>query len=357
MTEVISADAVIVGGGIIGVATAERLAARKRSVVLIERSEIASGATGISGGLLRCSELVPEYRPWARSGVHIYLRRGWRGRWPAVREAGSLQLFDSGRLQEAIDQVSLVHKAALPAMLLDSREMRRRFPILLVPHGTVAVYEPQAGWLPAAELTTAMLAEATPATTILPRTRAVELLTAGDRIAGVRTADGVTVKAPTVLLAAGLASAELAAQVGVRLPLANRRIGYCLFQARGVDLRALPTVVDTRSGGWLRPWDRHTVLAGTRSSDDGADTISHSVSAAEVDRVRSSWSYYYPELAVARVVGGVTGYDAFSEFPGAVQAWPDPQGLVTAVGWNGSGFKLAPALGDYAASLMDGLIG
>ncbi len=69
------ADVIVIGGGIAGASTAYHLVAHGRSVALLERGDIASGASGVNGGLLGGS--------------------GW-GRLPGLDEylsMGSLELF------------------------------------------------------------------------------------------------------------------------------------------------------------------------------------------------------------------------------------------------------------------------
>ncbi len=69
------ADVIVIGGGIAGASAAYHLAAHGRSVTLLERDDIASGASGVNGGLLGGS--------------------GW-GRLPGLDEhlsMGSLELF------------------------------------------------------------------------------------------------------------------------------------------------------------------------------------------------------------------------------------------------------------------------
>jgi glycine/D-amino acid oxidase-like deaminating enzyme len=51
--EVRSADAVVIGGGIVGVSAAVHLATTGRRVVLIERTEIAAGASGRNSGVVQ----------------------------------------------------------------------------------------------------------------------------------------------------------------------------------------------------------------------------------------------------------------------------------------------------------------
>ena len=64
------ADVIVIGGGIAGASTAYHLAAHGRSVALLERGDIASGASGVNGGLLGGSG-------WGRlPGLDDYLSMG-----------------------------------------------------------------------------------------------------------------------------------------------------------------------------------------------------------------------------------------------------------------------------------------
>ena len=64
-------EVIVVGGGIIGCATAYELAKRGAKVTLIERSELAAGASGRNHGLL-LSPLDPLMIPMARETRAAY---------------------------------------------------------------------------------------------------------------------------------------------------------------------------------------------------------------------------------------------------------------------------------------------
>ncbi|MFE0044240.1 NAD(P)/FAD-dependent oxidoreductase [Streptomyces albireticuli] len=362
------ADVAVVGGGIIGLATAERLSAHGLSVVVIDERGPAGGVTGASGGLVRALDLSAAHS-WAAEGLDRYLRRGHHGRWPAVRETGGLTLFGADDTARAAEGVERVRATGHAAELLDARQIARAFPGLTPPEGFTGVYEPRAGWLPARETAEAMLRDAG-SVTFLGGVRALEIVTARARVTGVRTTAGL-LTTPAVLLAAGVHSTELARTAGVELPLRTRSVSFCVFAPRGREGGGregggpegggpdvpgpLPTVLDTTTGGWLRRWDDGTaVLAGVPSPvRDVLPTVTRGVSAAEEERVRAVARHRYPLLADAALVDGVTAHDALAPGDvGTVTAWPDPYGLVTATGWNGGGFKQAPAAGRYAAELV-----
>ncbi|MFE2106990.1 NAD(P)/FAD-dependent oxidoreductase [Kitasatospora sp. NPDC059463] len=350
------ADIAVVGAGVIGLATAERLAAHGARVVLIDDTGATGGATSASGGLVRAFDPTTTHAAWAAEGCAAYQHRGPHGTWPHLRAHGSLTLLDRDTLTTAHPALTTAHDAGHSAHVLDAHQITHHFPALRTPDHLLAVHEPHAGWLPAQDLTRALLHEATthPPTRLLT-TRATALLTRpGDtRVHGVQTTTG-PVHADAVLLAAGAASTPLAATAGIHLPLTTRAVGYCLFHIEDTThLAHLPTLVDTTTGAWLRRWDDdHTVLAGVTSTRTGIPpTVRHHVTPAEEHRIRTVVRERFPPLAHARAVGGVSAYDALTPgTPGTVTRWNQAPGLVTAVGWNGGGFKLAPAVARHAAT-------
>src|SRR5437870_12529083 len=72
-----SADVVIVGGGINGVALAWELARRGTTdVVLVERDYLAAGPTGRSGAVVRCHYSTPELVRLAIEGREFFRNAG-----------------------------------------------------------------------------------------------------------------------------------------------------------------------------------------------------------------------------------------------------------------------------------------
>jgi glycine/D-amino acid oxidase-like deaminating enzyme len=352
-TPIATADVAIAGCGIIGLATAERLVAAGLTVILVDESGVAGGPSGASGGLVRAFMPTGGGRRWALEGFDAYLRRGPNGAWPAIRPHGGLTLFGADETESMATGVKEVEAAGHPAHLLCADEIHSRFPGLSVPADFAGVYEPDAGWLPARDVAAAMLRDAGPGATLLS-VRATAVATSGGAVTGLHTTQGF-VRARAVLVAAGVGSSELARTAGVRLPLRSRAISYCVFAPRTAEPGPPPTVVDTTTGAWLRPWATgDAVLAGVASTEmDVPSEVLPTIAVPEQHRVRSVVRHRYSPLADADVVGGVTAYDAVSpDGSGAVTAWPEPVGLVTATGWNGGGFKIAPAVGAQAATLL-----
>jgi len=131
-------------------------------------------------------------------------------------------------------------------------------------------------------------------------------------------------------------------------------VSYCVFEPRPAAAIPgdLPTVADATAGSWMRRWGGgRAVLAGVVSEErDVPATVTAGVPIAEQKRVRDVVGHRCPGLADCDVVGGVVAHDAIAPGgKGSVTVWPEPAGLVASTGWNGVGFKLAPAIATHLA--------
>jgi glycine/D-amino acid oxidase-like deaminating enzyme len=239
-------DIVVVGGGIIGAACAFELAGRGASVTLLEKDELAAGASGRNLGYLDTSK-DPVLAPLARRSLERYAEISADpptpfflddqpigtlavtierdelddlGAWAASAEAVGVRVERvDDRLRELEPELS---PDVLEAYLLD--EGHRVDPLAL----TVCL---------------GALARNAGAT-IRHHSPGRRLDVRGDRVTGVVTDDGI-VAADTVVLAAGPWSPAIARPLGVSLPIAS---------ARGWLVHAAPE----------RPLFRHWIQSGAR---------------------------------------------------------------------------------------------
>jgi len=205
-------DVIVVGGGIIGAASALALTRAGASVTLIERAELAAGASGRNQGWLVAPEdeaNAPLYAP----SIERYLEAADRSPVPAWIDRSSV-----GYLLVALegDEVE-AHEVPAAADHLDTDALHALEPAL-APNATE-------GWLTAeggrrvdpAALTVGMaLLAGEGGATIRHHLTARSFATDGDRVTGVVTDDG-TLTADTVVLAAGPWSNEVLARIGVHL--------------------------------------------------------------------------------------------------------------------------------------------
>jgi sarcosine oxidase len=149
MTAAPGYDAIVLGLGGMGSAAAFHLARRGARVLGLERFDIPH-RMGSSHGLTRIIRLAyfedPLYVP--------LLRRAYEN-WRALeRDWGEKLLFITGSLDAGAPDGVIVsgalrscHEHALAHELLDAAEVARRFPALSLPAGTVAVLQPEGGFV------------------------------------------------------------------------------------------------------------------------------------------------------------------------------------------------------------------
>lgn len=217
---------VVVGGGIIGCATAYELARKGANVTLLERSELAAGASGRNHGLL-VSPLDPALVPMARASLAAYdeIRDlapvpitldpspiGFllaAGDDPVERAAGQEEAEAAARCGVAIEPLDPAAMAELePALARNLAE----------------------GWLledarrldPAAlTVSYALMAQAHEAD-VRTHVTTRALVMAEDRVRGVITDHG-PIRADHVIVAAGPWTASLLRPIGIDLPVSGAR--------------------------------------------------------------------------------------------------------------------------------------
>ncbi|MDI2126146.1 glycine oxidase ThiO [Yinghuangia seranimata] len=213
-----AADAVVIGGGVIGLSIAWRAARRGLTVTVVDPAPGTGASHAAAGMLTPVSEL--QYGEEAL----LRLNMDSADRYPAfaaeLEEASGLPsgYRACGTLAVALDaddRAVLKDLHAFQARLglasewLTSRECRRLEP-MLSPQVAGGLHVDGDHQIDNRRLVAALLAalDRTPGVTLV-RERAAELLVAGDRATGVRLADGRTLSAGQVVLAAGCRSDEL----------------------------------------------------------------------------------------------------------------------------------------------------
>src|SRR6202521_5701392 len=204
------ARVVIIGGGVGGTSIAHHLAKLgERDVVLLERSELTSGSTFHSAGLVGQLRGSVTLTRMMMDSVELYrtLDCGWV-------ECGGIRLACSPeREQEVLRQVAWAKTFGLPLELLSADEARALFGLMSTDGVRCASYLPSDGYLDPSLLTTALADGARAGgCRIFTHTRVtaidVEESPAYPRVRGVQTEWG-PIEAEIVVNAGGIFAAEL----------------------------------------------------------------------------------------------------------------------------------------------------
>jgi sarcosine oxidase subunit beta len=251
-----TADLVIIGGGIVGAATA--FFARRaglRAVVLEKRPALASLTTPASTGAFRLQFDNPEEIALVREGVALFEQFGEVAGLPGY----DLGLRQQGYLFLTTDPAHLARQQAMVARqrewgltdieLFSGDEARYRFPYV-APAVIGARYRAGDGWLDVRRLTMGYAAAS--GATFVTETAATGFDLAGGRVQAVRTTRGA-IAAQAVIIAAGPFSAVVAGWAGVPLELALvRRQKLIMPDVPDVPADA-PMTIDEETGAHWRP--------------------------------------------------------------------------------------------------------
>jgi sarcosine oxidase subunit beta len=258
-------DAIIIGGGIVGAASAFFLARAGLRCAIVERlPALARLTTARSMEAMRAQFVEPENVAMMRESIAFYQhfaeQTGLQDASIGVHQQGYLFLTtDDNGPQRFGQRVAAQHALGLSDVeLLTGEQVRRRFPFAAAEEITAGVFRQGDGWLSAHEACFG-LARASGAAIMLNTTVTAIALQSG-RVAGVETDRG-PLAAPAVILAAGPYSGRVAALAGIELPLRIlRRHRVTIGQHRLIPQDA-PMVIDQDTGAHWRPEKPGAALA------------------------------------------------------------------------------------------------
>lgn len=346
----------IIGGGIIGCATAQSLALRGADVVVLDRAvpgaEASSAAAGILGGQVELHGREQHVKPF------IEARDAWRS-W-AAQLAGDSGLDvgyrGSGVLHVATNDVERAELACevawqtshgLVATMLDGDVARRVEPALGPTVVGAAHYPDDAQVNPVSVLRALLVVLARDARVrIRSGSRVHALAFDGDRCVGVVLDDG-ELRSDATVLAAGSWSSHVGGVPG-KVPSVRPVRGQMVeLEERTPNLRA----VVFGSAGYAVPRGEGRVLCGSTMEHVG---FCREVTAGGVQSILANALACVPSLASARFVATWSNFRPYVDagLP-LVGASPVP-GLFLATGHYRNGILLAKATADAVALAITG---
>ncbi len=200
-------DVIVLGGGIIGCATAEELARRGAAVCLIEREAIGDEASKVAAGILSAQMDIDEPSPFldlCQESHRLYpgwVRRIERSARMSVgyHVDGILYVaYTQGAIRQKTTQARWQQRRGLRVERWSSRDVLRQEPNL-EPGVKAGFFFPKEAQVDNVKLMDALAAAVRNAgVTVLEHTLALRLLTDGEKVAGVRT-NYQEVRAPVVV--------------------------------------------------------------------------------------------------------------------------------------------------------------
>jgi glycine/D-amino acid oxidase-like deaminating enzyme len=352
-----AADVVVVGGGVHGASVAYHLARRgARKVVLVERKFLASGPTGRSSALVRRFYAMPLLTRTANGSADVFRHWGERvgGGDPGFRQVGILWLVGPDRAANLRANVQRARELGADIRVLEPAEVRALVPAMAVDDVALGAHEPESGYADAAMTTNALATRAGELGATVAQYVTVEaLLTAGDKVTGVRTEAG-EIHAAAVVVCAGLWAGRLLSPLGIDVPVAPTRHQMCFFR-RPPDFGPHPAILDRPHAAYMRPETGNLTIHGLFAYNEIVDPDHYNEGAdpGEVLRNTELIAERFPAMEHGLSMGGYSGvYDNTPDHQPVLGAVPEHPGLYIDFGWSGHGFKHAPVIGDILAQLV-----
>jgi sarcosine oxidase subunit beta len=258
----LTADVVVIGGGIVGVATAFWLSQAGLDTVLVEmRDGLSTLTTAQSIECFRCQFTEPAMAELAVPGVSIYENFadvvGLAGYDISLRQQGYLFITDDQQQIGDLKNAVAKHRSlgVGDSEFLDGDELRARFPYLS-DRAVAGTFRQRDGWLSTHEATQGFAKGCSAAFLLNTKVTGIELDTAHSGgtpgISAVETTRG-TIASRTVVDAAGPFAGLVGGLVGIHLPLEPVRRQKVFVAPRPSIPQDAPLTIDLREDAYWRP--------------------------------------------------------------------------------------------------------
>ena len=338
-----TAAVVVVGGGVTGASALYHLtAAGCQNVLLLERDTLCAGSTSKAAGGIRAQfsdELnirmaLENIRRFERFGDEIGVDIDFK-QW------GYLIMVGSGSLPQFRQALELQHRLGVPSELVGPDEIARIVPQLATDDLAGATFCPIDGYATPESVGQGYSAAAVRrGARVVQGCEVLSVTVEEGGVTGVATTMG-PISSPLVIIAAGVWSVDLAAVVGLHLPVTPEPRHVWLTEPGDPLPHELPLTIDFDTGFYFQREGQSLLFGGRQKSlEELAPLATHRLPVLADLGIRPGWWGYYEMTPDHNAVIG---------------AADEPSGLLYGTGFSGHGFQQAPVVGEYLACLALGL--
>ncbi|SIS66748.1 GcvT family protein [Neptunomonas antarctica] len=277
------ASVVIIGGGIVGCSIAYHLAKRGiKDVVVLERKQLTCGTTWHAAGLVSMLWPTPYLTSLAKYSHELYASlEEETGQATGYRQIGSLSVARSAeRLEELRRTSSMAAVFGVESEMIDNERLAELYPGINTDGIAGALYIEKDGQTNPVDTTMALAKGARMrGARVIENVKVEEILVEGGQAVGVKTAQG-SIVADKVVLAGGLWSRDIAANIGVDLPLYACEHYYVVTEEMD-GLTKRPVLRDFDKGVYFKE-DAGKMLVGW---------FEHNARGCSMDRIREDFCF------------------------------------------------------------------
>ena len=365
MTNVIQFDVVVVGGGVMGSATAYSLLLLEPNlhVCVVEMDPVYSRASSTLSMAnvrvqfsLKENIQISQYTLSILSSFDDDMAVGERRPHIAHKKVGNLFLVNETERPSAVAAHSLQSQLGCRVEWWTLETIHEQFPQFQLDGYSGGTFGPQDGYIDAYAMLMGYKAKAQALGADYLHDEAVGVQSSSRQATGVHLKSGRLLKAPVVVNCTGAWAARLAKTAGIQLPVQPvKRQVFAVDPAvkpeKPLPLTVLPTGLyfRTDTGGHL--------LVGKSMPDDPIGFDFSWDDKRFVDRLWPELARFVPVFDTLKLVRGWAGLYAVNSLDSnaILGEWPDLKGFYLANGFSGHGLQQAPAVGRYMAELILGL--
>ena len=365
-------DAIVIGGGVIGVSIAFHLSKRGKHVLLIEKNDLAAGASG------SCDQqiILQSKNP----GVHLKLALLSAELYQDLEQeldhdieykpsGGMILIETQEEMQVMQDFVARQRETGLQVDILPREDAVKLQPGL-AEHIVGATYSPQDAEVNPLEVTLAFAKAAKKlGTEVLLETEVIGLTINGDCVEGVIT-EKSTFYADTVINAAGAWAPEIGRMVGLNIPITPRRgqiaitepcapfLKKVMLSAQYIVAKYHPEILKNAPsramqlgvGLALSQTQKGNILIGATREFVGYDTT---VSYDGMREILKNATRLVPSLKQMNLIRVMAGLRPYTPDGLPLLGWVEGlEGFFMAAGHEGDGIALSPVTGKLISELI-----
>ncbi len=355
-----TADAVVIGGGVMGTSIAFQLARQKfGKVVLLEREAIASGTSGKSSALIRMhySNTSTIQMAWRSLEIFENFEEVTQGGQPGFRQPGYLVFANEALAGGVRRNIELAQSLGVDTKWIERDEVAALAPWARLDDVVGAAYEQRSGYADPYGVAMGFADGARKhGATVRQNCPVTGVRVEGGKVIGVDTPRG-PVDAPVVVNAAGAWVNKVAGLSGDHFPAEAIREQDTVFEAEGKGGERVQIVVyDAPTKLYFRPEGQDLLLIGRDNIDPeyvDPDEFNTKEDMKFVLDVISRMTPRWPEFENARLLRGWGClYCITEDWMPIMDRHPGTAGYFVCTGMSGHGFKLSPAVGEMMAALI-----
>jgi len=372
MAEIMSSEVVIIGGGVIGAATAYYLCKEGAEVLIVEVDDLASGASGACDGFLSLQTKQP--------GEHLVLARESMKLFPSIAEdlevniefnpCGGLMIASTQeQMKELRARAKKLKSAGLEVEALSAAEVKKEMPDI-GKNVKGALYCSEDAQVNPISLTLGLAQKAQDmGATVLKGCKVENIMVMNDRVREVHTTAG-SIHSRRVVCAAGTGSNEIGKMIIVDIPVMPQRGQILVTEPRERILERIVSGAEylgtKASIDGLMPKDEEAaklglgftaeqtasgnILLGSTREFAGFDNNTTPEAINAIARNAVSYLPWIEDLDVIRSFAGLRPYSPDGlPILGTVKG---VKGFYMATGHSGDGICLAPITGKLMSELV-----